>query len=102
MYLNIFYCSYLYLTIWGQSSQILKCHLDGTACINILYVAGHPNYIVTGPVYQSIDTNGSAPVQGSGDTDRSIYWTDSKDELICSLALGASHVVTQIQLNNVG
>ena len=82
--------SMLYLTDWGQNSRIVKCFLDGTDCTTVVSLSGHPNLIVLDPVYSSVERRNGK---------RTMYWTDSKDDMIGSIVAGKT-VVSEIRLNN--
>ena len=84
------YSSILYLTDWGQNSRIVKCFLDGTDCTTVVSLSGHPNFMVLDPVYSSVERRNGK---------RTMYWTDSKDDMIGSIVAGKT-VVSEIRLNN--
>ena len=78
------------MTEWGQNSKIQQCHLDGTECVTVVSLSGHPNFIVIEPVYKSMERRNRK---------KTLYWTDSKQDLIGSVVAGKT-VVSEIRLNN--
>ena len=81
-----FFFSYLYLTDWGQNSGILRCYLDGTGCVTMIALTGHPNFIDIEPVPLSHDQR------------RMLYWTDSRNDKIWGIT--ESGVLGNIELTN--
>ena len=82
----LFFSSYLYLTDWGQNSGILRCYLDGTGCVTMIALTGHPNFIDIEPLPLSHDQR------------RMLYWTDSRNDKIWGIT--ESGVLGNIELTN--
>ncbi|KAL4219429.1 Low-density lipoprotein receptor-related protein 1B [Mactra antiquata] len=76
---------FLYICDWGEVPRILQCHMDGSNCITFIHInGGHPNMVVLATAF--------AMEYGSRDLRKTLYWTDSKLDMIGYIHLDGAGV----------